>query len=181
MSAGIHTFTGPYALNALSDVERVAFEEHLEQCGACRQEVGELQETAARLGAAVAAPPPESLKSAITDQLRRIRQVPPEQDSVVRHRRRGWPLGLTSRAAAASLIVAIVLGSQVIQLGTELDGANQRLSQVTAFQSAVVDVLTAGDAKVVTDSEVGVSNVKKKLAFVPQRMPEHASDRTYQL
>ena len=61
MSADLHTLTGAYAAHALSDTERLAFERHLDACPACAQEVRELTETAARLGGAVAAPPPPDL------------------------------------------------------------------------------------------------------------------------
>ena len=51
-TAELHTLTGAYALHALPEDERVAFERHLGACEACAQEVRELSATAARLGLA---------------------------------------------------------------------------------------------------------------------------------
>ena len=39
MSADLHTLTGAYAADALSDTEQLAFERHLTACPACAQEV----------------------------------------------------------------------------------------------------------------------------------------------
>ncbi|EOD68417.1 zf-HC2 domain-containing protein, partial [Amycolatopsis vancoresmycina] len=61
MTAELHTLTGAYALDAVSDVERAEFERHLGACAACRQEVAELRATGARLGVAASADPPPSL------------------------------------------------------------------------------------------------------------------------
>ncbi|MGH3762579.1 RskA family anti-sigma factor, partial [Actinophytocola sp.] len=50
-NADVHALTGAYVLDAVSDDERAVVERHLGDCGACRQEVAELRETATRLGA----------------------------------------------------------------------------------------------------------------------------------
>ncbi|WP_103337818.1 zf-HC2 domain-containing protein [Amycolatopsis sp. CA-126428] len=42
-TADLHTLTGAYAVNALSDLERAQFDRHLNECDACRLEVRELQ------------------------------------------------------------------------------------------------------------------------------------------
>ena len=44
-----HELTGAYALNALSDEERLAFERHLDDCDACSDETAELLATSAGL------------------------------------------------------------------------------------------------------------------------------------
>ncbi|NKE62613.1 anti-sigma factor, partial [Lentzea sp. PSKA42] len=62
-SADLHTLTGAYAVNALSDTERAAFETHLIRCESCATEVAELAATATRLGAAVDFPPPPQLRA----------------------------------------------------------------------------------------------------------------------
>lgn len=187
MGADLHTLTGPYALNALSDAERVAFEEHLAQCESCRGEVAELRETAARLSSAVAEPAPPQLKDAVLDQVHRTRQLRPEGGQIVPLRRPGWSTRLTALAAAAAVIAAVLLGAQVINLNRDLEQANQQLSQLADTQAAVTDVLTAPDARVVTSDRgataaaVVISRKAGKLAFVPQRMPAPGPGRIYQL
>ena len=75
MSADLHTLTGAYAAHALSDSERLAFERHLAACPTCAQEVRELTETAARLGAAVAVRPPAALWERVLAEAVATRQL----------------------------------------------------------------------------------------------------------
>jgi anti-sigma-K factor RskA len=77
MTAELHTLTGAYALDAVSDVDRAEFERHLGECVACRQEVAELRATGARLAAAAAVDPPPGLKLVVLADVARTRQLPP--------------------------------------------------------------------------------------------------------
>ena len=74
MSGDLHTLTGAYAADALSETERLAFERHLDACPACDQEVRELTETTARLGSAVALPPPAALWDRVRAEAAATRQ-----------------------------------------------------------------------------------------------------------
>ncbi len=187
MTADIHTLTGAYALDALSADEREAFEEHLAECAACRREVAELRDTAVRLGVAVATAPPAAMKSDVLDQVRRVRQVPPDEGPIIPMLGRKWPVRVATLAAAACLLAAIALGVQVIRTGQELGRANDQLAQADGRYAALVDVLTASDARVSTSTErdmratVVVSQTKGRLAFVPQDMRPLGADKTYQL
>ena len=58
MSTDLHTLSGAYAVHALSEEEARLFDAHLEGCQACRDEVRELQDAAARMGASEAATGP---------------------------------------------------------------------------------------------------------------------------
>ncbi|MQA63653.1 MAG: hypothetical protein GEU86_19740 [Actinophytocola sp.] len=182
VNADLHTLTGAYVLNALSDTERAAFEEHVAQCDACAGEVRELRETAAQLGSAVAVQTPAELKPQVLERIRRTRQL-----RVIPLRSRRWQLRLMSLVAAASLIVAVVLGVQVISANRDLDQTEQQLSQLTTRQTELVEVLAAADAQIVTHDRddtaaaVVVSRELGKLAFVPRRMPAPGPGRTYQL
>jgi anti-sigma factor RsiW len=62
MSDDIHALVGAYALDAVDDLERAAFDRHLRGCGACQAEVTELQETAARLADGTWSVPPPALR-----------------------------------------------------------------------------------------------------------------------
>ena len=53
----LHLLTGSYALDALTGDEQADFEEHLDRCPACAEEVRGLRETAARLAASLRAWP----------------------------------------------------------------------------------------------------------------------------
>lgn len=74
----VHTLTGAYVCDALDPAEREAFEEHLAQCAACRQEVAELREVTSVLAKAVALEAPARLKTSVDARVAVTRQLPPE-------------------------------------------------------------------------------------------------------
>ncbi|MBL0804656.1 zf-HC2 domain-containing protein, partial [Streptomyces albidoflavus] len=76
-TAELHTLTGAYALHALPEEERAAFDRHLADCPACTTEVAELTATAARLGLAEAAVPPPAMKDQVLRRIGEVRQEPP--------------------------------------------------------------------------------------------------------
>lgn len=82
MNAEIHTLTGAYALDALSEGERESFEHHMAECTSCAAEVAELQATTTRLGMAVAVTPPPAMKAQVLAAARRVRQLPPNAPQV---------------------------------------------------------------------------------------------------
>jgi hypothetical protein len=191
MSADLHTLTGAYAAHALSEVERLAFERHLAACPACAQEVRELTETAARLGAAVAAPPPAALWERVRAEAVATRQLPPLAGRAERRRRgeRGRAsaglLGGRRRfppllAAAAALLVAAV---SVAALNLGLPGGQERPVDLVA------SVLGAPDARRVVaalpggpgQAAVVVSREQGRAVFEASGLPPAPADRDYQL
>jgi anti-sigma-K factor RskA len=177
MSADLHTLTGAYAAHALSDTERLAFERHLDTCPACAQEVRELEATAARLGAAVAAPPPE-LWDRIRAEALATRQLPPVAE---RRRRAGRRVPLLL-AAAAALLVAVL---SVTALNLGLLGRADRADRTADLVAAV---LAAPDARRVAalpggagQATVVVSHQRGRAVFVADGLPAAPAARTYQL
>ncbi|MEQ6899876.1 anti-sigma factor [Nocardioides sp. YIM 152588] len=73
----LHALSGAYAVDALDEVERAVFEEHLEQCAECREEVAGLTATAALL-AADEVEPPADVRSAVLAGIESIRPLPPQ-------------------------------------------------------------------------------------------------------
>ena len=192
MSADLHTLTGAYAAHALSDTERLAFERHLDACPACAQEVLELTETAARLGAAVAAPPPPDLWDRVRAEALVTRQLAPVVGRADRRRagRGGAGAGLRAGrrrfppllAAAAALLVAVL---SVTALNLGLLGRSDR-SERTA--DLVAAVLAAPDARRVAATPGGagqatvvVSRGRGQAVFVASGLPPAPAARTYQL
>lgn len=185
MNAEIHTLTGAYAMDALSETERVMFEHHLAECASCTAEVGELRETAGRLGAAVAVSPPDSLRRQVMATVRRTRQLPPAVASPAARRvAPRWQVWTAGAAAAACFVVAVVFGVQWASANRQLDRgvlAEQQLE-------TVLEVLSAPDAKVATTAVPGggtatavVSQAVGKVVFLARGMPSLADDRSYQL
>ena len=190
MSADLHTLTGAYAAHALSDSESLAFERHLAACPACAQEVGELTDTAARLGAAVAVRPPAVLWERVLAEAVATRQLAPVVGRPRRRRRveRGRALGLLGGrrrfppllAAAAALLVAAV---SVTALNLGLPGRSERPVDLVAA------VLGAPDARRVVaalpggpgQAAVVVSREQGRAVFEASGLPPAPADRTYQL
>jgi anti-sigma factor RsiW len=178
MSADLHTLTGAYAAHALSDTERLAFERHLDACPACAREVRELEATAARLGAAVAAPPPPELWDRIRAEALATRQLPPVAE---RGRRAGRRVPLLL-AAAAALLVAVL---SVTALNLGLLGRADRADRTADLVAAV---LAAPDARRVAalpggagQATVVVSRQRGRAVFVADGLPPAPAARTYQL
>ncbi|MFF1610709.1 anti-sigma factor domain-containing protein [Amycolatopsis sp. NPDC058278] len=110
MTAELHTLTGAYALDAVSDVDRAEFERHLGECAACREEVAELRATGARLAVAAAADPPPELKLVVLAEVARTRQLPPKVPVIRRlSRAKTWQLRVSLFGAAAAAVVAVVV------------------------------------------------------------------------
>jgi anti-sigma factor RsiW len=180
MSGDLHTLTGAYAADALSETERLAFERHLDACPACDQEVRELTETAARLGSAVALPPPAALWDRVRAEAAATRQLPEGGPTPLsgRVRRRFPPL----LAAAAALLVAAV-SVTVLNLG--LPGLGGRSEGAVDLVAAV---LSAPDARRIAAKPgptgqvaVVVSRRRGQAVFEASGLPEVPAARTYQL
>jgi anti-sigma-K factor RskA len=174
-SGDVHTLTGAYALDALSEIERAAFERHLADCVACRQEVDELRATAARLGSAVAVAPPAGMRDSVLAEIGRTRQLPPRGEATSR-RRVSWPLRIALVATAAAAGVAVVLGVRVAGLEQRLDAAQQQAASVNA-------VLAAPDATPLRDAgtAVVVSRGQGRAVVVAAGLPELDAAHVYQL
>jgi hypothetical protein len=110
MSDDIHALVGAYALDAVDDLERVAFDRHLRDCEACRAEVAELHETAARLADGAWSVPPPSLRDNVMAAIATTRQVAPVAPA---RRRRSASLRLRLTAAAAAVVAAATAGTTV--------------------------------------------------------------------
>jgi anti-sigma factor RsiW len=187
MSADLHTLTGAYAAHALSDTERLAFERHLDACPACAQEVRELEATTARLGAAVAAPPPPELWDRIRAEALVTRQLPPLVGRTDRRRQADRRTAAGRRVspllvAAAALLVAVL---SVTALNLGLLGRSERSDRTADLVAAV---LAAPDARRVAalpggagQATVVVSRQRGRAVFVADGLPPAPAARTYQL
>lgn len=77
----VHALVGAYAMDAVDDLERVAFERHILACEACRAEVDELRETASRLADSTWSVPPPKLRTDVLAAIGRTRQLPPAESA----------------------------------------------------------------------------------------------------
>ncbi len=177
MTVDPHMMTGPYALGALEDDERAAFEQHLATCAECAAEVRGFEETAARLGDAVAVTPPPALRDAV---LAAAARTPQERPTVTALRGRRRPL---RQALAAAAVAAVAVGA----LGYGLD-QHRDAEQARAQQDQVSSVLAASDAVLASTAVQGggtvkvvVSPAQDRAVMVLSGLPELGDDRDYQM
>ncbi|WP_125611671.1 anti-sigma factor [Specibacter cremeus] len=209
MDEQLHLLTGAYALNALDDVERAAFERHALGDGQTRQEVRELSETAALLaaGAPAQAPPPQ-LKSDVMAAIRNTRQLPATgvakdtgYATVPRASRRGWttagarPVPPRRRRLAAVLAAAAVVvlaaggvGGWVLGQANRNSTLEQQLGAAQAQQHEFTEILGAADARLSTADVPGGGTVAvawsvsaDRAAVLARGMPALPAGKAYEL
>ncbi|ALG06301.1 anti-sigma factor [Kibdelosporangium phytohabitans] len=183
----IHTLTGAYVLNAVSDIERREFENHMAHCAACAQEVLELQETTARLGQTTAMALPPALWETVHRSIRTTRQLPPlplATPTSSRRARRRWPVRVAIGAVAASVVAAVTVG--ITMANREADLENQ-LAQSQSQVDRINTILGAPDATVQRRSEpdgrtatVVVSRRANGMVLTAQGLPPLSANQSFQ-
>lgn len=177
MSENVHTLVGAYALDAVTPEERDDFEQHLHTCATCREELGGLQATAARLSVAVATPASPELRVRVMEAVARTPQERPKVATVLPGPWRRWAPGLA--AAAAVVAVAGSVGAYVVERGRTADAEDQQaaLAQVLAAPDADVQELTLGDGqlRVIASAELGQAVVTSA------DMPPAGEDKDYEV
>jgi hypothetical protein len=183
-----HTLAGAYALNALDDLERAAFDRHLRVCASCALEVLELQETAALLSADTAVAPPPGLRDGVLTAVSRT----PQERAGGLARSAAVPLALWRRSTAVAVAASILaVGGVAAVWSVSQDRVRQ--AQATAAAAAaertrVADVLAAPDARLRTEDVTGGGRVAVLVA--PSRdaavavltgLADPGPGRTYQL
>ncbi|GLY31611.1 anti-sigma factor [Kineosporia sp. NBRC 101731] len=141
----LHTLAAAYALDALDDLERRAFERHLPDCESCTLEVREFSEAAASLAARVAEPAPAGLHAAVMSEIGRTRQL---SSSSGRPGRRFGQGRLLAGAAAVLLVIAGVAG-----LGGTAWHEHRLAQEARATAAGITRVLTDPD-RIETSREV---------------------------
>lgn len=147
MSGDMHKLSGAYALDALDDLERARFEQHLATCEDCRAEVAELRETAALLAETTATAPPATLRDSVLAGISQVRPLPPEIPSEKVTERRWFPL-----LVAAAMVIIAGFGAIVWQPWSADEQDLSATEQVLRADDATrvsVDLGEAGRATVV--------------------------------
>ena len=155
MSGGdidIHHLSAAYALDALDERERMAFEAHYPSCEVCRADVIAFRDTLAQVAAASITPPPSAMKDRVLAEIAQTRQLSPllpakVSDLAERRRRRQRTVGGVLAAAAA---VVLLLGGVVVMRGGD----------EPTYASALAEVLAAPDARLITLAGNGRGSVK---------------------
>lgn len=178
MKHDFHTLAAAYALDALTDTERRGFERHMAHCPTCAQEVTELRETAARLGAAAALTPPAALRDRVLAQAARTRQLPPRLSDRLRPR---TALGLSWMLAAACLLIALIAGITAIDSHYRAQRAESVNRQITAVMAAPDARTVTGRAHPSGTATIITSRSVNKAVILASGMAALPHTRTYQL
>ncbi|MFC7534894.1 anti-sigma factor domain-containing protein [Actinoplanes sp. GCM10030250] len=142
MTGDVHTLVGAYALDALDDLERAAFDRHLRECEACRYEADDLRETAARLADGAWSVPPPSLRESVLTEIANTRQVAPATVATAPAR----PRRLRLVAAAAAVVAVVAAGTAVVTVQEQRVREAQALATAAqARETRVRSVLAAPD------------------------------------
>jgi anti-sigma-K factor RskA len=182
-----HTLAGAYAMDAISEPDRVRFERHLAGCDECAQEIASLREATARLGAATAAPLPPGLKERVMAAAAVTRQEAPaaEPDSRARPRSLARPGRLAMAAAAAAAVAVLAVA---VVFGVSNGSIQQQLNQARASSQQIAVVLTAQDALMETGPVTGggtativMSHSRHALVFTAAGLHKLPSSRGYEL
>ncbi|MFD9964032.1 anti-sigma factor domain-containing protein [Amycolatopsis sp. NPDC058986] len=190
-SPEMHTLAGAFALDAVSDVERAEFRRHLEQCESCALEVRELRATAARLGMAMAEPPPPALKHRVLATMHATRQLSPSGRRDPADEPPPRRAGKASRWGVAAAVIGFALagvgGAVAYTQNQDLVAARQELDRTKAAYAPVSRVLAAPDAKTGHGSAsiggggtVVASRSMDQLVFMDTGLPPRPPGRVYQ-
>jgi anti-sigma-K factor RskA len=140
-----HDLVAPYALDALDDHERAAFERHLDECERCRTQLQELQEATMALAYAESAEPPPALRERILEAARSENGA-----KVIPFQRRRWLFPATVAAAAAAAVVAVGVGLWATSLSRDLDrerSANAGYARALQLLGGGAEVTQLADAE----------------------------------
>jgi anti-sigma factor RsiW len=126
MEAGIHELTAGYALDALDQDERSAYEAHLPHCEHCQQELASFWTTTEALAVAASGPEPSlALRERILADIR----TEPVQNVVPFEPRRRRVAPVLGAVAAVAAVVALGIGLWATNLSSELDETRSALAQ----------------------------------------------------
>jgi hypothetical protein len=139
----LHSLAAAFAMDAVDDTERARFAAHLGDCEQCREDVREMRETTARLGAGVGVRPRPELRARALAAASRTSQLGP---AVTRPRPTRAAPWLAKLAVAAAVVVVAGAGAA----GFAANNAMQQLHHSQGQEHMIVTVLSAPDAVMLT-------------------------------
>src|SRR5688572_29742556 len=115
----IHHLGAAYALDALDERERAAYEAHYTSCEICRTDVREFRQAAGELGSLTVRPPSPDLKAKVMAEIATTRQLSPLPPAVVRLADRRPSRVVTAAISVAAAGVLFVAGALVLGVGDD--------------------------------------------------------------
>ena len=176
----VHHLAAAYALDALDDRERSAFEAHYGSCEVCRNDVLEFRQTLTQVADSLVAAPPMSLKDKVMAEVATTRQLSPLVAPVVALDERRRTRSLMSMAAAAAAIVMIVVGVVSFRGGDEGDTFAADLAHVMEQPDSQVISLASQEGAEGT-FRVAWSNSLGQAVLMGEDLPTTPDDKAYEL
>lgn len=177
MTIDLHSFTAPYALNALEPLERARFEAHLETCDDCQHELATFTATAARIGESTSTTPPPMLRERLMAEIAST----PQQRKIVVDRPGRFRRALPRLAVAAALLVGgFGVGGYVMehQRAEDLNVRNVAISTVLGAEDAATQTKTFSDGGTV---RMVASASNDSAVVVAHGLTAPADEKVYQL
>jgi anti-sigma-K factor RskA len=176
----IHHLAAAYALDALDDRERAAFEAHYPSCDVCRADVVEYRDTLGRLAAADPVDPPPAVRDRVMAEIGRTRQLSPLLPATIpsvadRRRRSGLASTLLAAAAAVMLVVAAAL---VLRGGDDGEDFADELAAVLDQPDVRMVSLVGSDGG---DVRVAWSDGAERAAVIGDGLPAPPDGSGYEL
>jgi len=190
----IHSLSGAYAVDAVDDIERARFGQHLAGCPDCRAEVESLRRAAVELSHLSRALPPARLREQVLRDISAVRPLPPqvEQEASARieqtaRTRRTPPEAKEQRrwssrwlAAAAAAVVLLGGGAAAVTQPWERQSQGQltvaeRVLSAPDKQATDKTFPGGASATLVRSKEVG------RAVLVTHSMPGAPAGKVYQL
>mgnify|MGYP003116342759 CR=1 FL=1 len=135
MTPDLHSLVAAYALDALDDDERDAFEAHLPACATCQAELAGYADVVGELAEATADRPSPDVRDSVLARLDETEQVRPTSmptsavaDLADRRRRK---LSIANMLTAAAAAVILIVGA-VVMSGSDGDGYDDVASAADA-------------------------------------------------
>ncbi|HQZ33301.1 MAG TPA: anti-sigma factor [Ilumatobacteraceae bacterium] len=176
----VHHLAAAYALDALDDRERAAFEAHYGACEVCRTDVQEFRHTLTQVSDSLVVAPPLSLKDKVMAEVAATRQLSPLVAPVVALDERRRARSLMSMAAAAAAIVMIIVGVASFRGGDQSDTFAGDLAHVMEQPDSQVLSLVSKDGAQGT-FKVAWSNSLGQAVLMGDDLPTTPSDKAYEL
>ena len=182
MTNDVHALSGAYAVDALDDIERAAFERHLDECPECQDEVASLREASSLLAGTVETAPPPALRDRVLAQVATTRPLPPQVGATpAEHRQKRRPRRRFAVLVAAAAAVAVVGAGVVVTQEpwadetSQVPSATDAVLQAEDARSSSVDFKGGATATVTHSDSVG------EAVLVTSEMPPPPDGMVYQL
>lgn len=176
----IHALSGAYAVDALDDLERARFEEHLAVCAECRAEVVSLQGATLLLSDLTQVAPPAAMRDRLLADIKTVRPLPPVSPVTAITEKIRRPRRWTNLVAAAAVLGVLGGGTVVWQAVTD-DSSTPQLSAADQVLRATDVEHTSENLAQGATATVFRSDSKDRAVLITENMPKAPNGKIYQL